>query len=77
MPGLFLRELMQIPESSAKQGILNFLNPYKDLIFAFSAKLSPLSFGSLVIGKSFKLIILTLLLKNTKRLIRSLWRWMK
>ena len=43
MPGLFFNASTQIPESSAKHGISKFFKPKEDLIFAFSAKLTPLS----------------------------------
>ena len=56
-PGSLFSALTQIPESSAKQGILKILKPYKDFIFAFSAKNFPVSFGSETFGKSFKLKI--------------------
>ena len=54
IPGLLFKASIQIPESSAKQGVLNFLKPYRDFIFALAAKLSPVSFGSFILGKSFK-----------------------
>ena len=53
-----------MPESSAKQVLLNFFNPNKDLICAFFLKEFPVSWGDLIFLKSFKLKILKKDLSN-------------
>ena len=51
MPGKSFKDLIQKPESSAKQGKFVFLNPYNDLILAFSSKVWPFSIGIFKSGK--------------------------
>ena len=61
IPGLLFMALILMPESSAKQGMPNFLKPKVDFIIAFSLYELPTSLGSLNFGKSFKVNILSLL----------------
>ena len=50
IPGLPPIDSMHMPESSAKHAILNFKNPNKDLILAFSLNVLPVSSGDKILS---------------------------